>query len=80
MNRILEGAKEALEVARGNPDAIRRVRVTPSCGCVFCDLKIELHDDALGRHHVTQGERVTCTRAHKQGSIGQRRIGNGSIR
>ncbi len=37
-----------------------RLQVTPSCGCVFCDVEIELHEDARGFHHVIQGERIPC--------------------
>jgi hypothetical protein len=29
---------------------------------VFCDLDIELHEDAIGFHHVgPKGERIECT-------------------
>lgn len=36
--------------------------VTLSCGCIFCDLDIELHEDAEGFHHVVKGKRISCTR------------------
>lgn len=36
--RLLDGVNEAIAVARGDPDAISKIRVTPSCGCVFCDM------------------------------------------
>lgn len=34
--------------------------VTRSCGCVFCDIKVTLHEDEIGPHHVVKGERVPC--------------------
>ena len=59
---MLRGAREALRVAQGDPETIRNIRITPSCGCVFCDLDIELHEDAIGFHHVgPKGERIECT-------------------
>lgn len=36
--KMLAGAREALAVARGDFNVIKGIRVTPSCGCVFCDL------------------------------------------
>jgi hypothetical protein len=33
---------------------------TASCGCVFCDLKLPLHEDEVGFHHVAEGKRVAC--------------------
>ena len=38
-------------------------KVTPSCGCVFCDIKVPLHEDATGFHHVVDGEGIPCGRA-----------------
>lgn len=59
--KMLRGAREALRAAQGDPDVIRHVRVTPSCGCVFCDLKIDLHEDAAGFHHLgPEGQRIDC--------------------
>jgi hypothetical protein len=62
MNKILDGAREALEVARGNPAVIQHIKVTPSCGCVFCDLGNE--PVKLKRrwvHHVRrEGRNIVC--------------------
>jgi hypothetical protein len=60
--KILKGLREVRRAVNGDPDAIRGMRVTPSCGCVFCDLKVDLHEDDSGFHHVAQGERIECTR------------------
>lgn len=61
--KLLRAAREAVAVAQGDLEAIQRVRVTPSCGCVFCDLKLPLHEDAKGFHHIARsGERVNCIR------------------
>lgn len=39
-------------------------KVTSSCGCIFCDLKLDLHEDAQGFHHVAPGgERVMCAKS-----------------
>jgi len=39
--KMLAGARDALAAARGDIDVIREIKVTPSCGCVLCDLGIE---------------------------------------
>lgn len=56
-DKLLAGAREALAVARGDPDAISRIKVTPSCGCVFCDLR--LLPNSAGMHHTSEGS-VIC--------------------
>jgi hypothetical protein len=34
-----------------------------SSGCPLCDLKVPLHEDAKGFHHISAvGERVACSR------------------
>lgn len=65
-NKILRGAKEALAVARGDIDAMRKIRVTPSCGCVFCDLRLpRFYVDNKPHHNATKDGKafaVTCGR------------------
>jgi hypothetical protein len=39
--RLIAAAKEAIAIAKRDPDVIKDCRVTPSCGCVFCDLGLE---------------------------------------
>lgn len=57
-DKLLRGAREAVEVARGNVDMIRRIRVTPSCGCVFCDIKLPVvMVDGKPHHQATDGQR-----------------------
>jgi hypothetical protein len=60
--KIRAGLSEALEVARGNPAVIQHIKVTPSCGCVFCDL--DLKPERLRRrwvHHIpAEGRLVPC--------------------
>ena len=62
MNKILAGAKEALLGAQGNMATIAKVKVTPSCGCVFCDLNIR--PTKMKRqwiHHIpSEGRIVVC--------------------
>lgn len=58
-DKMLAGVREALEVARGNPDVISKIRVTPSCGCVFCDLL--LYPNGAGLHATSEGM-VKCER------------------
>lgn len=61
-----EGLKRAAKAAR----ATRRkpkpevIMVTNSCGCIFCDLGVELHEDTKGYHHVAHGERVVCSHSN----------------
>jgi hypothetical protein len=62
--KIIEGAKEALAVAQGDPRAISKIRVTPSCGCVFCDLRLMPVD---GFHLGRDGEEVPCPLAKAEG-------------
>lgn len=52
------GAALGVKLTDRGRDALGQV--TPSCGCVFCDLKLPLHKDAEGFHHVAEGERVQC--------------------
>ncbi len=56
--KILAGAEEALRVARGDLKTIENIKVTPSCGCVFCDLDLKPHEDG---YHRAQGHEVKCT-------------------
>lgn len=61
--KLISAAQQAVAVAQGDLDAMGRIRVTPSCGCVFCDLSLPTHEDAQGFHHVAKGgERVPCDR------------------
>lgn len=48
---------------RGEP-APESAPAVLGCGCVFCDLNLELHEDeAHGFHHISpKGEVATCTR------------------
>jgi hypothetical protein len=66
MNKILAGAMQALEVARGNPAVIAKIKVTPSCGCVFCDMDLaptKLRHQWV--HHIpSEGRNVVCLRKH----------------
>jgi hypothetical protein len=39
--KILASAREALLVAQGDFATIKKIKVTPSCGCVFCDLGLK---------------------------------------
>lgn len=57
--RILRGAREALAVARGDLKTISKIKVTPSCGCVFCDIGLKPHDDGI---HRANGHEVPCRR------------------
>jgi hypothetical protein len=68
-NKINDGLAEALAVSRGDREAISKIRVTPSCGCVFCDLKIQLHEDDQGFHHVAEGERIPCHARSSGGTV-----------
>lgn len=70
-DKILAGAREALAVTRGDIATIEKIRVTPSCGCVFCDLNLELHEDSGGFHHVSNGETALCTRALEWGNVNE---------
>jgi hypothetical protein len=55
--KILAGANEALKVARGNLATISNIKVTPSCGCVFCDLDLRPHEDGI---HRANGHEFRC--------------------
>ncbi|MGY3278181.1 hypothetical protein [Bradyrhizobium sp. S3.7.6] len=60
-DKIKAGLDEALDVARGDTTAIARIRVTPSCGCVFCDLKVALYRDDHGFYHTgPEDTRIVC--------------------
>jgi hypothetical protein len=60
-NKILAGAREALEVARGNPAVIRNIKVYPSCGCVFCDIELPVYRDDQGFYHDgPEDTRIAC--------------------
>lgn len=59
-DKIAAGLNEAAAIARGDPDAIMAARVTPSCGCAFCDLDIPA--DSMGVHRAN-GHEVQCTRS-----------------
>ncbi len=57
MNKIMRGLREAVEVARGNYDVIEKI--TPSCGCVFCDLNDEpLKLRRRWVHHSSKSGRI----------------------
>ena len=60
--KMLAGAREALAVARGDASVIRNIKVTPSCGCVFCDLGLDLFRDDHGFYHDGPEEepRIAC--------------------
>ncbi len=58
-HKLLRGAHEALRVARGDFETIAGIRVTPSCGCVFCDMNIA--PDADGFHRGRTRE-IKCTK------------------
>lgn len=47
--KLIEAAKEAVQIAKGDTTAIKYARFTPSCGCVFCDVKCEPEN---GKHFV----------------------------
>jgi hypothetical protein len=60
--KMLAGAREALAAVRGDASVIAGLKVTPSCGCVFCDLGLE--PVKLRRrwvHHLPrQGKLIAC--------------------
>lgn len=47
--KMLAGARQAVQIARKDPTVIKYAKVTPSCGCVFCDIDLAPED---GRHFV----------------------------
>ena len=58
--RIIRGLKEGLAVVlSGDLEAIEKIRVTPSCGCVFCDIGLKPHADDV---HRANGHEVNCMR------------------
>ena len=61
MSKILKGAQEALRVAQGDLATIAKIRVTPSCGCVFCDVGLEPVEGV----HVDARVSIPCTRQAK---------------
>lgn len=64
--KILVGAREAVAVAKGDPAAVMRTCVTPSCGCVFCDLKLDLFRDEHGFYHEgPEDTRIKCGADHE---------------
>lgn len=56
-NKILAGVREALAVARGDIPTIAKIKVTPSCGCVFCDVGLVAGADGV---HRADGHEVVC--------------------
>jgi hypothetical protein len=58
-HRILQGAFEALRAVRAGPDAVAGIKVTPSCGCVFCDLNLPPDEDGMHRGKTRE---IKCTR------------------
>jgi hypothetical protein len=56
--KMLAGVREALAVAQGDFATISRIKVTPSCGCVFCD--VGLPPDADGVHRADNHPDVKC--------------------
>lgn len=56
--KMLAGAREALAVARGDIPTISKIKVTPSCGCVFCDVGLKPQDDGM---HRANGHEVACS-------------------
>lgn len=59
--KILAGLNDVLAVARGDAETIRNIKVHPSCGCVFCDLKLALFRDDRGFYHDgPEDTRIAC--------------------
>jgi len=58
-HKLLRGAHEALRVARGDFETIAGIRITPSCGCVFCDLNLPVQADG---YHRGKTREIKCTR------------------
>lgn len=60
-DKLLAGAREAVEVARRNPKVIRDIKVRPSCGCVFCDIGCAIYRDDDGFYHDgPEDTRIAC--------------------
>lgn len=57
--KLINATKEAAAIARGDIEAIEGCRVTPSCGCVFCDVGLEPHEDGM---HRANGHETRCRR------------------
>lgn len=61
--KLIESMQEAVAIAQGDPDVIQNTRVTPSYGCIFCDLKLVpswVHGKPV--HHLRKEDRyVECT-------------------
>lgn len=56
--RVIDGLKDVLAFVKGDHT---RGKVTPSCGCVFCDLKLEpLWHDGFWWHRKDGGVMVQC--------------------
>lgn len=56
--RLIKSLKQVRDALRGDPEAISKIRVTPSCGCVFCDLALQVEAD--GSHRGPKGEVIEC--------------------
>jgi hypothetical protein len=51
----------ALAERGARAEAARREKVTPSCGCVFCDIDVGLEEDAVGFFHLgPHAIRIAC--------------------
>lgn len=55
--KIIKSAKEAIKIAQGDIDTIKNIKVTPSCGCVFCDLGLAPDKDNI---HRGNGHEIAC--------------------
>jgi hypothetical protein len=56
-DKILAGAREALNVARHDIPTISGIKVTPSCGCVFCDIGVPKDTNGI---HRANGHEIPC--------------------
>lgn len=43
---------------RGDLDVIKNIKVTSSCGCVFCDIGLAPDED--GVHRAKDGQEAVC--------------------
>jgi hypothetical protein len=63
--------KRSNEIGRtdreGGWNAGREIKVTRSCGCVFCDLKLALYRDDHGFYHDgPEDTRIRCEVSHEE--------------
>lgn len=61
--KMIAGVEKVVSALRGETDP-RGMRVTPSCGCVFCDLGLRPTKMRGGRQYIhyirKEGKRVVC--------------------